>query len=243
MQLFRTLIPTPLGDMLALSSDEGLCALEFTTVKGRASGEERLSRLKARLARWFPPHQLVDGETPIIARTRAWLEALLRRHRAPRSAICRSTCAARRSSRRVWIALQAIPPGQTTSYGAIAKALDAPGASRAVGAANGANPDRDHRPLPSRDRIERIADRLRRRPRSQDVADRSRAPLADRAAGVAVLTTKTRRTRRRHEETTKNAQETWFLLRGLRVLRVFVCRYSYLSARIGSTLVARLAGM
>ena len=45
MQLVRTILPTPLGDMLALSSDEGLCALEFTTVKGRASGEERLSRL------------------------------------------------------------------------------------------------------------------------------------------------------------------------------------------------------
>jgi len=33
-----------------------------------------------------------------------------------------------------------IPPGETTSYGAIATALHSPGASRAVGAANGANP-------------------------------------------------------------------------------------------------------
>ena len=57
-------LPTPLGDMLALASDEGLCALEFTTVKGRARGEERLSRLDARLARWFPPHEIVDRETP-----------------------------------------------------------------------------------------------------------------------------------------------------------------------------------
>ena len=47
MQLFRTILATPLGDMLALSSDEGLCALEFTTVTGRARGEERLSRLSA----------------------------------------------------------------------------------------------------------------------------------------------------------------------------------------------------
>jgi len=41
---------------------------------------------------------------------------------------------------RVWEALRAIPPGATTSYGAIAKALGSAGASRAVGAANGANP-------------------------------------------------------------------------------------------------------
>jgi len=139
MQLFRTILPTPLGDMLALSSDEGLCALEFTTVKGRASGEERLSRLKARLARWFPPHQLVDGETPIIARTRAWLEAYFDGTAAAIGDLSLDMRGAP-FERRVWIALQAIPPGQTTSYGAIAKALDAPGASRAVGAANGANP-------------------------------------------------------------------------------------------------------
>ena len=41
---------------------------------------------------------------------------------------------------RVWTALRAIPPGATTSYGAIAKALGSAGASRAVGMANGANP-------------------------------------------------------------------------------------------------------
>ena len=42
--------------------------------------------------------------------------------------------------KRVWQALTEIPPGETTSYGAIATALHSPGASRAVGAANGANP-------------------------------------------------------------------------------------------------------
>ena len=42
--------------------------------------------------------------------------------------------------KQVWAALRAIPPGETTSYGAIAKSLGSAGASRAVGAANGANP-------------------------------------------------------------------------------------------------------
>jgi methylated-DNA-[protein]-cysteine S-methyltransferase len=36
--------------------------------------------------------------------------------------------------------LREIPAGATTSYGAIAKQLGSPGASRAVGLANGANP-------------------------------------------------------------------------------------------------------
>lgn len=40
----------------------------------------------------------------------------------------------------VWQALRAIPFGTTTSYGAIARAIGQPGAARAVGAANNANP-------------------------------------------------------------------------------------------------------
>lgn len=42
--------------------------------------------------------------------------------------------------RRVWTALQTIPYGETRSYGEIALQIDAPGASRAVGLANGRNP-------------------------------------------------------------------------------------------------------
>lgn len=42
--------------------------------------------------------------------------------------------------KRVWAALLAIPFGETRSYGEIAGQLGAPGASRAVGAANGRNP-------------------------------------------------------------------------------------------------------
>ena len=40
----------------------------------------------------------------------------------------------------VWHALRDIPYGETTSYGALAAKLGNAGASRAVGAANGANP-------------------------------------------------------------------------------------------------------
>lgn len=42
--------------------------------------------------------------------------------------------------RRVWAALRRIPAGRTSSYGALAAAIGAPTASRAVGLANGANP-------------------------------------------------------------------------------------------------------
>jgi len=42
--------------------------------------------------------------------------------------------------RRVWTALQEIPRGETRSYSALALQLGVPKASRAVGAAIGANP-------------------------------------------------------------------------------------------------------
>lgn len=42
--------------------------------------------------------------------------------------------------RRVWLALREIPYGETTSYGALARDLGRPGASRAVGRANATNP-------------------------------------------------------------------------------------------------------
>jgi len=41
---------------------------------------------------------------------------------------------------KVWMALRSIPPGETTSYGAMAEMIGKPTASRAVGAANGKNP-------------------------------------------------------------------------------------------------------
>jgi methylated-DNA-[protein]-cysteine S-methyltransferase len=42
--------------------------------------------------------------------------------------------------RKVWSALRAIPYGETRSYGEIAVQIGSPGASRAVGLANGRNP-------------------------------------------------------------------------------------------------------
>ena len=42
--------------------------------------------------------------------------------------------------REVWAALRRIPHGRTASYGEVARSLGRPGASRAVGHANGRNP-------------------------------------------------------------------------------------------------------
>jgi methylated-DNA-[protein]-cysteine S-methyltransferase len=133
MELTRAIIVTPLGDMLALASDTGLCALEFTGPR------KRLTRLDARLRRWFPSHQIVDRDAPVIRRARDWLTKYFDGAAADAREIPLDMRGADFETR-VWTALRKIPPGQTTSYGAIARALGDAGASRAVGAANGANP-------------------------------------------------------------------------------------------------------
>src|SRR5215207_1781854 len=131
--LSRALLATPIGEMVAFDSGDGLCALEFT------GPEKRLTRLQARFRRWFPPHDVADRDTPTIARTRTWLEAYFA-GASPDVGDLPLDMRGAAFEKQVWLALRAIPAGQTTSYGAIARALGSPGASRAVGAANGANP-------------------------------------------------------------------------------------------------------
>src|SRR5438128_1034298 len=104
----RTEVDTPLGPMLALASEVGLCALEFT------GPDKRLTRLEARLRRWFPPHEIVDADTRTFAETRTWLSKYfdgaaadvgdlpLDMHGAP-------------FETRVWRALLEIPAGHTIS--------------------------------------------------------------------------------------------------------------------------------
>jgi O-6-methylguanine DNA methyltransferase len=119
--------------MLALASETGLCALEFIGPKARHT------KLEARLRNHFPPHTIVDGENAVIARTRGWLGAYFDGMTADVGDLLIEMHGAE-FEKRVWRALLRIPPGETRSYGSIAKQLRSPGASRAVGLANGANP-------------------------------------------------------------------------------------------------------
>jgi O-6-methylguanine DNA methyltransferase len=130
VRIHRHTFDTPVGPMLALASDQALCALEFWD-------PGRMSRLEARLRRWFGPHEIVDAQNAVLIGTGEWLATYfaggspvdppLEMRGAP-------------FEMRVWSALRTIQRGTTTSYGEIARQLGAPGASRAVGMANGANP-------------------------------------------------------------------------------------------------------
>jgi len=124
-----SLLPTPLGSVLAGATDDGICLLEFTDrpmlptqleIVGRRLGRpivpgrhRHLDRLAAELDEYFAGRRR-EFEVPVITPGSAFQE-------------------------RTWAQLRAIPIGQTLSYEALAERVGRPGAQRAVGTANGAN--------------------------------------------------------------------------------------------------------
>lgn len=119
------------------------CSLGLALVAARAAGlaavllgDERAG-LEAELARRFPRHPLLPGGPafePLLAAVLAALENPGEPQDLPLAPLGTPFQLS------VWQALRSIPPGQTLSYGELARLLDAPKAVRAVAAACGANP-------------------------------------------------------------------------------------------------------
>ena len=130
--LLRTILPTPLGPMLAVASGAGLCGLEFDV-------PERATRLWSRLRRWRAGTEAADGHAPVFDVAREWLDAYYS-SAAGRGPAVALDLHGTEFERAVWREIQAVPAGRTTTYGDIAAALERRDASRAVGAAVGANP-------------------------------------------------------------------------------------------------------
>ncbi|MEO8125526.1 MAG: methylated-DNA--[protein]-cysteine S-methyltransferase [Bryobacteraceae bacterium] len=128
--LHRATMQTPVGPMIALMSEAGLCALEF-----ELPGRQKL--LSTRLEKWFAGYKtaaMPDTSREAVAK---WLTAYFQRgFPSPPKLDLRGTP----FERSVWEALLEIPPAKTTTYSKLAESLGVPGALRAVGAAVGRNP-------------------------------------------------------------------------------------------------------
>lgn len=121
--------PTPFGDCLIAVTPRGICHLAFVAPVSR---DDAL----ARLVHDWPLAQLVPDQDA----TRA---AAAKAFPPPGSSALPSLALHVKGTNfqlKVWNALLQIPPGEVTTYGAIARNLGDPNASRAVGSAVGANP-------------------------------------------------------------------------------------------------------
>jgi O-6-methylguanine DNA methyltransferase len=119
--------------MLAVASDLGLCGLEFDR-------PERATRLWKRLERWKPGCEARQGDAPVFAAARAWLDDYFAGRWAQCTRQVPLDLLGTGFERAIWDELMRLAPGRTTTYGAIAATLERRDAARAVGAAVGANP-------------------------------------------------------------------------------------------------------
>ncbi len=121
----RLAISTPDGDFLARYTQKGLAALHFPAKTCPADASP---------SRAVPPQ---------IRRWHSLATAALRRALAGREPGALPPLDASSGTpfqQRVWAALRKVGVGRTQSYGEVAQAIGTPGATRAVGAACGANP-------------------------------------------------------------------------------------------------------
>jgi methylated-DNA-[protein]-cysteine S-methyltransferase len=114
-------IDSPIGRLLLAGDGDGLIRLSFQ------SGPRPLRPADGWIAEPAPLEAPVAQLTEYFAGRRRTFDLRL----APRGT---------EFQRRVWRALSDIPYGKTISYGELARRIGSPGASRAVGLANGANP-------------------------------------------------------------------------------------------------------
>jgi AraC family transcriptional regulator, regulatory protein of adaptative response / methylated-DNA-[protein]-cysteine methyltransferase len=127
-KLVRTRVDTPLGSMIAVADDAALHLLEF---------ENRVA-LTGELRRLERDSGLISlGDNNILEMTVAQLNDYF----AGKSAAFKIPTSQHGTvlEEAVWQALKQIPPGQTRSYGDIARIIGQPEKSREVGQANGAN--------------------------------------------------------------------------------------------------------
>ena len=129
MNLLLGRIESPIGTILLVHDADGrLRALDFEDFEPRMRQLLRLHYGEVALAASPAPKPVTVA-----------LEAYFGGDHAALDSVATET-AGTPFQRSVWAALRTIPPGRTTSYGALASQLGRPAASRAVGMANGANP-------------------------------------------------------------------------------------------------------
>ena len=127
--IVATILPSPLGPLLAAATEHGLCMLEY-------ADREKLPRQAADLSRFYG-RPVIPGRNPHIARIERELTEYFGGERREFSVPL--DLKGTEFQERVWKELLGIPFGETISYEELAARVGNPKAQRAVGMANGRN--------------------------------------------------------------------------------------------------------
>jgi AraC family transcriptional regulator of adaptative response/methylated-DNA-[protein]-cysteine methyltransferase len=122
-------VESPLGPLVTAANREGVCLLEFTD---RRALEAQVAQVRKRFDCAVIPGQN-DHTRSLIEELGEYFAGRLTEFRTP------LVYPATPFQKAVWDGLRQIPYGETLSYEALARAVGAPGAQRAVGRANGQN--------------------------------------------------------------------------------------------------------
>ncbi|MBL8962346.1 MAG: methylated-DNA--[protein]-cysteine S-methyltransferase [Gemmatimonadetes bacterium] len=122
-------VETPLGEMVAIGTTDGLALLEFTDRPMLRTQRERVRHLFA--------SEILPGEFPALRQLQQELAGYFARHRTTFTVPLLPLGTP--FQRAVWRALLAVPAGTTTTYERLAGDAGRPGAARAAGRANGDN--------------------------------------------------------------------------------------------------------
>ena len=127
-RVLTTRLQTPLGEMVAGATDEGVCLLEFA---GRETLQAQLTRLEGLVGPLVPgPHPYTEALERELAE---YFAGTRKEFSVP------LVLAGTAFQERVWRALRDIPYGTTVSYAELARRVGSAQGVRAVGRANGDN--------------------------------------------------------------------------------------------------------
>lgn len=127
--LHAQIVPTSLGEMLAICSATGLCLLEFV---GQARSDSEIRQI-AQAKQGQILFQSNDLLKEVAEQVQSYFSGSLKNFSVPLDFVGTDF------QQRVWRILQTIPYGKTLSYAEQAAKLGNPKAVRAVAAANGRN--------------------------------------------------------------------------------------------------------
>ncbi len=134
MRFFQSHYSSPLGELIAICSLNGLCLLTFQEEK------DYIQSFLSKISQYYQNISLKKQDHPILKQTRVWLQNYFNNKEADDVPIPPLDLYGSDFSKRIWNKMLSIPKTELQSYGWLAHKIRNPKAVRAVGGAVGANP-------------------------------------------------------------------------------------------------------